>query len=156
MNAYCKSALHQIQIAINSIIAIMHELNSDDLQSRPTDMKYSIGELLQHISLLPKADYKISNGATEEEMSAFYSEHSFHTIKEIEGALINHYQFLEKRYLTYTDRELQEKMVSYWGATYSRYEWLLQIVAHLYHHRGQLHAMLVHCCRKDPQISLFE
>ncbi|MEH7803874.1 DinB family protein, partial [Bacillus pumilus] len=28
--------------------------------------------------------------------------------------------------------------------------------AHVYHHRGQLHAMLVHCYNKDLKILMFE
>lgn len=45
---------------------------------------------------------------------------------------------------------------SYWEVTYSRYEWLLEIVAHIYHHRGQLHAILVHSYGLDLKGSLFE
>ncbi|MDX8367074.1 hypothetical protein SLH52_17980 [Cytobacillus sp. IB215665] len=48
------------------------------------------------------------------------------------------------------------RTTSYWGVTYTRFDWLLEIVAHLYHHRGQLHATLVHYYKQDPNILLFE
>ncbi|WP_234007866.1 hypothetical protein [Lysinibacillus sp. FJAT-14745] len=58
--------------------------------------------------------------------------------------------------MNYTEVDLQDKLTSHWGVTYSRYEWLLEILAHVYHHRGQLHAMLVHCCGIDQKVPLFE
>lgn len=45
-------------------------------------------------------------------------------------ALIKIHQFLEDKFMNFTDFELQEEITSYWGVTYSRYEWLLEIVAH--------------------------
>ncbi|EMR07734.1 hypothetical protein C772_00062 [Bhargavaea cecembensis DSE10] len=37
----------------------------------------------------------------------------------------------------------------------TRFGWLIQIVTHMAHHRGQLHSMLVRM-GKDPGIQLFE
>lgn len=47
--------------------------------------------------------------------------------------------------MEFYEEELHMEMTSYWGTTYSWYEWLIEITTHLYHHRGQLHSMLVHC-----------
>ncbi|MGQ4667830.1 hypothetical protein ACUIJN_18725 [Metabacillus halosaccharovorans] len=58
--------------------------------------------------------------------------------------------------MNYTEAELQQRITSFWGVTYTRYEWLLEILATLYHHRGQLHAVLVHYYGKDPRIPMFE
>ena len=58
--------------------------------------------------------------------------------------------------MEFNEEELHQEMTSYWGTTYSRYEWLLEIIAHLYHHRGQLHSILVHCYGMDLNVQLFE
>ncbi|WP_193767096.1 hypothetical protein [Lysinibacillus parviboronicapiens] len=34
--------------------------------------------------------------------------------------------------MNFTEVELQEEVTSFWGVTYSRYEWLLEIAAHIY------------------------
>ncbi len=43
MNSYCKHALHQIRVAVNSIIELVDCLEENDLQQRPTANKHSIG-----------------------------------------------------------------------------------------------------------------
>lgn len=156
MNPYCETALHQIEVAVNTIIAITGELKEIDLQFRPTSNKHSIGELLEHLAVICEADWRISLEATSEEMSQFYSKNSYKNIDSITENLQKNYQRLREHYLNLSEEQLLTKTSAYWGLTYTRYEWLLQIVAHLYHHRGQLHAMLVHCYELDPQVMLFE
>lgn len=156
MNIYCKSALHQIKFAVTTIVEMIEKLEEHDLQKRPTPSKHSIGELLEHIAIICEADSLISGGATQDEMNKFYSSISYKKPNEMKDALQKNYQSLEEKYLNYTEVELQEKITSYWGVTYSRYDWLLEIVAHLYHHRGQLHSMLVHCYGIDQRVPLFE
>lgn len=156
MNVYVKATLHQISIAVRSINDILDKLETNDLDVQPTENKFSIGQLLAHMSLICKADLLISDEATEEQMSTFYSSIYFQSIAEMKEALLSNFTLLEKRYLHYTEEELVQTMTSYWGVSYTRFEWLLEISSHLYHHRGQLHAMLVHCVGKDPNVALFE
>ena len=152
----CQSVLHQIDIAVQTIIKMIDQLKEDDLAKRPTLNKHSIGELLEHMAVLCEADLHIANEATQEEMSKFYSSISYKTLSELKNGLLHHFHILSGHYLALSDKELLNPTTSYWGVTYSKYEWLLEIVAHLYHHRGQLHAMLVHCYDKDPKIPMFE
>ena len=156
MNSYCKHALHQIRVAVNSIIELVDCLEENDLQQRPTANKHSIGELLEHIATICRADYYISDGKNQEEMTTYYSTVSLTSKKEIKEALLSNYTFMQERFMEFNEEELHEEMTSYWGTTYSRFEWLLEIVAHLYHHRGQLHSMLVHCYGMDLKVQLFE
>ncbi|MBE1553033.1 DinB family protein [Sporosarcina limicola] len=156
MNIYCKAALHQINIAVKSIIEIIDKLEDSDLQKRPTPTKHSIGELLEHITMICRADSLIADGASKEEMHTFYTSASLNTLDEMKEALLNNYQLLEDKYEQFTEDELQQVTTSYWGITYTYYEWLLEIISHLYHHRGQLHAILIHCYAKDPKVPLFE
>ncbi len=156
MNSYCGYALHQIRVAIDSLVELVDCLEEYDLQLRPTAAKHSIGELLEHITTICKADYFIANGAKQEEMATFYSTVSLTSKVEIKVALLSNYIFLQERFMEFDEEELHKEMTSYWGVTYSWYEWLLEITAHLYHHRGQLHSMLVHCYGMDLNARLFE
>jgi len=156
MNTYCQSAFNQINVAITTIIKIMDKLEEGDLQKRPSPNKNSIGELLQHIVTICKADFLIANGASQDEMNTFYAKISYKNLSEMKKALLENFRSLEECYFPYSEEDLQQKVTSYWGVTYTKYEWLLEILAHVYHHRGQLHAMLVHCYRKDPDIAMFE
>ncbi|MEJ9217955.1 DinB family protein [Paenibacillus glucanolyticus] len=156
MNSYCTYALHQIEVAVVSIVTIIDKLDEADLLVKPTEDKHSVGELLKHIAVICRADFHISQGAAQEEMSAYYAGVSIHNLKDIQAELLSNYSYLEQAFREMTEEELHQEMTSYWGVTYSRYEWLLEILGHVYHHRGQLHAMLVHCNGKDPKVPLFE
>ncbi|MNC81638.1 hypothetical protein D3C75_1348290 [compost metagenome] len=69
---------------------------------------------------------------------------------------MDNYSFLKVGIAGLNEDELLRETKSYWGAVHSRYEWLLDTQAHLYHHRGQLHAMMVHVLKRDPKVQLFE
>jgi len=148
--------LHQIRVAINSLVELVDCLEEHDLQQRPTAAKHSIGELLEHIATVCRADYYIAYGANQEDMATFYSTVSLTSKVKIKEALLSNYTFLQERFMEFNEEELHVEMTSYWGTTYSRYEWLVEITAHLYHHRGQLHSILVHCYSMDLKVQLFE
>lgn len=156
MNPYLQATFNQISISIQSIADLLDELEPGDLDAQPTENKLSIGQLFVHMALICKADLLIANEASEEEMSTFYASNHFTAIGDMKDALLTNFSSLKTRYINYTEDELMQKTTSYWGVSYTRYEWLLEISSHLYHHRGQLHAMLVHCLGKNPQIRLFE
>lgn len=156
MNAYVKATLNQISKAVHSIVDMMDKLEPVDLDVQPTENKYSIRQLLAHISLICQADLLIADEASEEQMSNFYSSNPLQNTFVMKEALLANFALLENRYLHYTEEELMKPTASYWGISYTRFEWLLEISSHLYHHRGQLHAMLVHCVGKDPKVALFE
>ncbi|KHE67038.1 DinB family protein [Halobacillus sp. BBL2006] len=156
MNMYCQSAFHQLEIVIASISEIVGQLEEEDLALRPTKGKYSIGELLEHIAIIPAADGRIIEESSEQEMSDFYESLQAGTKEDILQNLFNHFAILKTQYENYSEEQLFTETTSWWGVTYTRFEWLLQIVSHMYHHRGQLHAMLVHSYNKDPEILLFE
>ncbi|MGP4039792.1 DinB family protein [Gracilibacillus sp. D59] len=152
----CENVLHQIEVAVNTVIEIIEKLEEDDLQKRPTSNKHSIGELLEHIALICEADWLISKEATKEEMENLYAEVSYENLDSIKDGLITNFESLKSNYMNLTEQELLSETTSHWGLTYTKYEWLLEILAHVYHHRGQLHAILVHCYGKDPKVSMFE
>jgi uncharacterized damage-inducible protein DinB len=156
MNFYCKGTLHQIEVAVTSIIEIMDRLTDEDLDKRPTSTKHSVGELLSHIALICRADYIIATGAAQEELESYYSSKTLNTLAEMKEELINNFNDLKERVSCLSDEMLKEETSSFWGVTYTKFEWLIEITAHLYHHRGQLHGVLVHCYDRDPAVSLFE
>ncbi|WP_077622946.1 DinB family protein [Sediminibacillus massiliensis] len=151
-----ESVLLQINKAVETILEITSKLDEVDLHKRPTANKYSVGELLEHIASICAADWLISNEATQEEMEDFYAGVSYKTIDDLQNGLVENFESLKNNYEKLTVEELLTERTSYWGVTYTRYEWLLEILSHLYHHRGQLHAILVHCYQKDPGVPMFE
>jgi uncharacterized damage-inducible protein DinB len=156
MNMYCQSAFHQLEIVIASISEMVGQLSEKDLDLRPTEGKYSIGELLEHIATIPAADGHITEGASKEQMERYYETVAMNTKEEIMDRLFENFSQLKAQFENYTEEHLYTETTSWWGVTNARFEWLIQIVAHMYHHRGQLHAMLVHNYRKDLEILLFE
>ncbi|MEB9972517.1 DinB family protein [Bacillus cereus] len=155
MNSYVTSVLNQLEILVESISSIIYQLKEEDLQVQPIATKRSIGELLKHISVICKAHYLILNNASKEEMDKFYDSIMLCTLLDIEQQLVENFIFLKDNISKYKEEELIEQTTSYWGVTYTRYEWLLEIVIHISHHRGQLYTMLNHY-RKDLKVQLFE
>jgi len=146
---------NQLSIAIQSLIQMSEQFTEEELSITPITNKRSMMEVFSHIAVICRADHMISCEATMVEMSGFYKHNEPITLSDIRRHLRVNYQYLYKVYAEYTHEELHEIKTSYWGVSYSRYEWLLEIVAHVYHHRGQLHSMLTHNVR-DPKVPLFE
>lgn len=152
---WIQPVFHQLEIAVRSIVDMASQLTEEDLAFRPAKNKRSVGELLSHLAVICKADYYISNEASEEQMARFYAANSSETLYEIKASIWNNYTFLYKEYASFTLEQLQENKTSYWGVTYSRYEWLLQILSHVYHHRGQLHTILTQFL-PEMRVKLFD
>lgn len=152
---YVQAALHQLQVAIRTIVQMLDTINEEELDFRPSPAKRSLYEIFSHLSLLMQADFFILNEATKDEIAMFYDANEKLTIKEMQLALFDGYNRLSYSFSNYSEEDLHEITTSYWGVSYTRFEWLIQIVAHMYHHRGQLHILL---CEQhmDPRISLFE
>lgn len=108
-----------------------------------------------HLSLICHADLLILNGITEKELHTFYKEQTPETITQMQQTMIQGYDLLSKTFLSYSNEQLAKIKAAYWGISYSRFEWLLEIVAHFYHHRGQIHILLCEHM-KDPNIPLFQ
>jgi len=146
---------NQLNIAIQSLIHMGEQFTEEELSITPIMNKRSVLEVFSHIAVICRADHLISCEATMDEMIEFYKHNEPITLSDIRRQLGENYQYLYEVYAEYTHKELFEIKTSYWGVSYSRYEWLLEIVAHVYHHRGQVHTMLTHNVR-DPKIPLFE
>lgn len=157
MNIYCKGVIKQMDLAVDSIIKLIDTLSEEDLNIKHTEEKWSIGELLSHISVLCKADFLIGTGASEEELDSFYLEAEPEVNKRaITNALISNYSYLKEGIELLQEEELLRETTSFFGVVHSRYEWLLDTQAHLFHHRGQLHSMIVHMLKRQPNVQLFE
>jgi uncharacterized damage-inducible protein DinB len=157
MNVYCKGIINQMDMAIDSVVKLINTLNEEDLNIKPTEEKWSIGELLVHMSVICKADFLIGLGASEEELDRYYEEaEPIANLKSITATLIDNYAFFREGIAALEDAELLRETTSFFGAVHSRYEWLLDTQAHFYHHRGQLHAMIVHILKREPNVQLFE
>lgn len=156
MNSYCRQAFHQLEITVQSAAELISSIEESEWNTRPTDGKFSIGELVGHLALICEADRRIADGATEKDMSAYYAAAAPSSLQQAKTELMHNFERLKAVYLSLTEAQLFEPCTSYWGVTYSRYEWLLETLVHVTHHRGQLHALLVHCLGKHTDVSLFE
>ncbi|MFD6509537.1 DinB family protein [Bacillus sp. NPDC060175] len=152
---FVPSALNQVKIAIDTSIQILNQYTENDLKIKPIESKRSLFEMCTHLSLICHADLLILNGITEKELHTFYIEQTPETITQMQQTMIQGYDLLSKTFLSYSNEELAEIMTAYWGVSYSRFEWLLEIIAHVYHHRGQIHTLLCEHV-KDPNIPLFQ
>ncbi|MDN7241061.1 DinB family protein [Planococcus sp. N028] len=157
MNAYCKGIINQMDMAVDSVVNLMRTLNDTDLTVKPTADKWSIGELLAHMSVICKADFLIGTGISEEELDRYYEETKPEAnLDSITNTLRDNYAFFRKSVAELEENELMKETTSFFGSVHSRYEWLLDTQAHFYHHRGQLHAMIVHVLQQEPNVQLFE
>ena len=116
MNSYCTYALHQIEVAVISVVAIIDRLDESDLLVQPTEDKHSVGESLKHIAVICRADFYISGGATQEEMDAYYEAVSLNNLKDIQAELLSDYSHLEQAFRDMTEEELHQETTSYWGS----------------------------------------
>ncbi|WP_439019815.1 DinB family protein [Bacillus thuringiensis] len=152
---FVQSALYQLKLAIDTSIQMLNQYKEDELKIQPIHSKRSLFEMCAHLSLICHADLLILNGSTEKELRTFYLEHTPKTIAYMQQIMLEGYNLLSKTFLSYSQEELAEVMTAYWGVSYSRFEWLLEILSHFYHHRGQIHILLCEHM-KDPCIPLFE
>ncbi|MDZ5473035.1 DinB family protein [Bacillus sp. 31A1R] len=155
MNLYVKSIFHQLQVANESLLELMGQIDVNLLDEKTDENKRTIRELLAHIVVIYAADYYIMEGSTQEEMNDFYKNHIPYSIEEMRLELDRNFNFLREQVSTFSEQDLTELKTSWWGVTYSRFEWLVEIVAHIYHHRAQLHTMLIEI-GTHPQVRLFE
>lgn len=152
---FVQSALHQLKVAVDTSIQMLNQYKEDELKIQPIHSKRSLFEMCAHLSLICHADLLIFNGITEKQLHTFYKEQTPETIKQMQQTMIQGYDLLSKTFLPYSNEQLAEIKTAYWGISYSRFEWLLEIVAHFYHHRGQIHILLCEHI-KDPNIPLFQ
>jgi len=149
-----ESAFKHIDTAVSSLVDICDQLSEEDLDLTPIEGKRSIRELLSHLALVCRADLYISEGSSEEEMTQFYQENCVCSVNQIKDSFIEDRNFLYQRYMQFTTEELLHVTTSYWGASYSRLEWLLEMMGHMYHHRGQLYTMLT-LTGREPKTAMF-
>lgn len=155
MNIYIQSILHQLEVANSTIFHMIDQIDEDLLDIKPNENKRTIRELLAHTAVIYRADLLIMEGASQAEMLEFYQQNNPYTKEEIKEALNHNYQSFFKYLKSISDDELLTIQTSYWGVSYSRFEWIVEVVAHIYHHRGQLHTLLIQR-NFEPNIPLFE
>lgn len=153
MNTYLQNTFHQIQFTINSIKALIEIVDESDFQIAPIEKKRTVGELVSHLAIICKADLRIIGQASMEEMNAFYELNTVNSKKEMLEQLNEGYEELVCYYESIPD--VINTVTSYWGTTYSYFEWLLEILAHLNHHRAQLH-LYITLLGKETIVVLFE
>ena len=152
---FVQSSLHQLKVAVDTTIQMLNQYNEAELKIQPIHAKRTLFEMCTHLSLICHADLLILNGITEKQLHTFYKEQTLETITQMQQTMMQGYDLLSKTFLSYSNEQLAKMKTAYWGISYSRFEWLLEIVAHFYHHRGQIHILLCEHI-KNPNIPLFQ
>lgn len=152
---YVKELLHQLSFAVDSSLVMLEQTPDELLEWKPDENKRTIREMFAHLAILCKADYYIMSGYSQQEMIEFYFQANPVSKQEIRLYMTDSLAFLSDKALHFTESQLSERQASYWGTVYTRHGWLLEILSHFYHHRGQIHAFLsLNGCRLD--VRLFE
>ena len=134
--------LYQLKVAVDSLIALCGRLTEEEWKSTPYPGARSVREQMAHLALIGHADLLIAAEAGQEEMAHFYAAHPLTEPEEMIASLKSGYAVLSDTYTALTPEQLAELKTAYWGVTYSRYGWLVEIFGHVYHHRGQLYTQL--------------
>ncbi|WP_260612156.1 DinB family protein [Paenibacillus popilliae] len=155
MEAHKLSIIHQLNLAVQSIRGILEQVTEEQLNLQPMPHKRSLRDMLAHLTLICAADLHIMNEATQTDMDCFYEEHTPSTIDEMKETLADAHQLLVEAMHSWSEEQWLEVKTAYWGVAYSRFEWMLEIILHLAHHRGQLFTLL---CEHvgEPKIVMFE
>lgn len=153
--AYKRSLIHQLDLAVQSIRGIMEQVTEAQLDLQPMPNKRSFRDMLAHLALICAADLHIMNEATQEEMEHFYHIHTPNTIDDMKNTLAKSHRSLVDEMNSWSEEQWMEIKHAYWGTAYSRFEWMLEIVLHLVHHRGQLYILLCEHA-SEPKILMFE
>ncbi|PLS17985.1 damage-inducible protein DinB [Bacillus sp. M6-12] len=155
MDIYLKSVFNQLEVANRTIISMIDLLRDDVLDIEICGNKRTFRQLLSHMAVIYKADWLIMNGASQEEMDKFYAANQPMDKDKLKEALLINFDYLTSKVKSQRQDDLDTVIASWWGAACPKYEWLLQIISHMYHHRAQLHTALVQK-GLDPKIQLFE
>ncbi|MFD0051219.1 DinB family protein [Actinomycetes bacterium NPDC127524] len=151
----CHSVLNQLKIAVDSSKEMLQKTPESMMAWQPAEGKRNIREMFVHLSILCEADLLISKEASSKHMQEYYQRQQLFSKDEILAAFDRSFEFLTAEVSDYTEDDWKRETTSYWGVCYSGYEWLLEILGHFYHHRGQLHAFLtIKGCRIN--VSLFQ
>lgn len=134
----------QIKWQVESLKALFHHVNLFSMEQEIYPGGRTCRALLNHIVLIPEADYKLSQGAPYEELQQYYQywEKELTTREMLEARLDLSYSILLDAFKELEQEELMMQTMSYWGTKFSQIEWLLMILTHLSHHRAQLYSFL--------------
>ncbi|EIT86436.1 hypothetical protein A374_05721 [Fictibacillus macauensis ZFHKF-1] len=139
---FIEAMISQLQEITTSLLTIIDQLHDHHFSLSLGHEKRNVHDLLAHLSVIGQADILIMNEASEAEMNHFYATHDPQTRTEIKQQLLLSLQVVthEARSTPWSLWEVRSR--SWWGHTRSKIEWMQQLIAHVYHHQGQLHALL--------------
>ncbi|TDM14005.1 DinB family protein [Macrococcus bovicus] len=136
--------MNQISWQIESLKQLFRRVSFFSMEQEIYPGGRTCQELLNHIVLLPEADYRLSQGVSKEEIDQFahYWQKELTSTEMLEARLDLSFSILKDAYKELEPEDLMVKTASYWGTTYNQKEWLLVILTHLSHHRSQLYTFL--------------
>lgn len=146
--------LKQMEFVTETVLELFKLVDKEIQHATPINGKMSVWEVCSHLSQIPGADLRILKGYSNQQMSCYYQETKSSTLEEMGKKIIKGLSEIKVYYTNIPDEELTRTIKTYWGAEYSKMEWLIQISNHLAHHRAQLYQYLLYL-NQDVQIVLF-
>lgn len=141
-----KSLLYdELELIVRTSCALMDKIKPEDLAYRPADNMRTLRELAEHLAAVPDVDLLILQEGTEEQVRALEAEFSKENgmqglTERMRGGLA--------RLRAYMDGLSDEAFLQrktrpfYLEHASTQAKWLVEIVTHAQHHRGQLFTYL--------------
>lgn len=135
----------ELELIVRTSCALMDKIKPEDLAYRPADNMRTLRELAEHLAAVPDVDLLILQEGTEEQVRALEAEFSKENgmqglTERMRGGLA--------RLRAYMDGLSDEAFLQrktrpfYLEHASTQAKWLVEIVTHAQHHRGQLFTYL--------------
>lgn len=141
-----KSLLYdELELIVRTSSALMDKIKPEDLAYRPADNMRTLRELAEHLAAIPDVDLLILQEGTEEQVRALEAEFSKENgmqglTERMRGGLARLRAYMDglsdEAFLQRTTRPFYLEQAS------TQAKWLVEIVTHAQHHRGQLFTYL--------------
>lgn len=135
--------LFQLNAVTQSVVTLFRRCPRDRLEYRPAPGVRTLQELGDHFAAMPLVDLAILQGnprqvavAIEETLHGTGPEEWIDIFTRGVRAAAEYFEGLEEE--EFSRRETR----AHYGTAHTQDVWLFELIAHIYHHRGQLYAYL--------------
>jgi uncharacterized damage-inducible protein DinB len=126
-----------------SVVGLLRRCPVDRLEYRPAEGMRSLSELANHFAAVPLVDLATLQGNPREVTETI--EETLHGAGPTEWAEIFNrgIRAVEEYFEGLTEEEFETRPSrAHYGTSHAQSIWLLELVCHTYHHRGQLYVYL--------------
>jgi len=135
--------VYQLSAVAQNSATLLGLIPRDRLEFRPGKGMRSLGELADHFAALPLVDLAVLQGSpaevTETIEETLHSGRPSEWVEIFERGIRAATEYFESM----PEEEYEVRMTrAHYGTAHPQAVWLLDLVSHIYHHRGQLYVYL--------------